>query len=96
MPITKLYDTWMKKIMQLLPNERVTRVRNLAWLLAGIYESKSVHLSKVASKIPGKAMLLSTTRRLDRFLESSEFRVCDWYEPIVKGFWHKEPVKNIV
>jgi hypothetical protein len=78
MPITKLYDTWMNKIMQLLPNERVTRVRNLAWLLAGIYASKSVHLSKIASKLPGKAMLVSLTRRLDRFLENSEFRVRDW------------------
>jgi hypothetical protein len=78
MPITKLYDTWMNKIMQLLPNERVTRVRNLVWLLAGIYASKSVHLSKIASKLPGKAMLVSSTRRLDRFLENSEFRVRDW------------------
>ncbi len=30
MPITKLYNTWMNKITQLLPNEGVTRVRNLA------------------------------------------------------------------
>ena len=85
MPITKLYHTWMKKITQMLPKERVTRVQNLAWLLAGIFESKSVHLSKVASKIPGQAMLVSMTRRLDRFLENPEFRVRDWYEPIVKG-----------
>jgi len=84
MPITRLYHTWMNKILQLLPGERITRVRNLAWLLAGIYQSKSVHLSKVASKIPGKAMLVSITRRLDRFLESPDFRVRDWYEPIVK------------
>lgn len=84
MPITKLYHTWVQKITQLLPNERITRVQNLAWLLTGIYASKSVHLSKVASQIPGKAMLLSITRRLDRFLENPEFRVRDWYEPIVK------------
>jgi len=85
MPIAKLYHTWMNKITQLLPNERITRRQNLAWLLAGIFQSKSVHLSKVASKIPGKAMLVSITRRLDRFLENSEFRVRDWYEPIAKG-----------
>lgn len=84
MPITKLYHTWVKKITQLLPNERITRVQNLAWLLTGIYASKSVHLSKVASKIPGTAMLLSITRRLDRFLENPAFRVRDGYEPIVK------------
>jgi len=85
MPITKLYHTWKNKFTQLLPNERVTRVRNLAWLVAGIFASKSVHLSKVASKLPGTAMLVSSTRRLDRFLESPAFRVRDWYEPIVKG-----------
>ena len=85
MPITNLYHTWMNKITQLLPDERITRVRNLAWLMAGIFESKSVHLSKVASKIPGTAMLVSITRRLDRFLEGSDFRVRDWYEPILKG-----------
>jgi hypothetical protein len=34
-------------------------VQNLSWLLAGIYASKSVHLSKVASKIPGKTLLVS-------------------------------------
>lgn len=84
MPITKLYHTWMQKINQLLPNARITRVRNLAWLLTGIFMSKSVHLSKVASKIPGRARLISITRRLDRFLENAEFRVRDWYEPIAK------------
>ncbi len=84
MSITKLYHTWMAKIKQLIPNERITRVQNLAWLISGIYASKSVHLSKVASKIPGKALLVSTTRRLDRFLENKDFRVRDWYEPIAK------------
>jgi Transposase DDE domain len=84
MPITKLYHTWMNKITQLFPKERVTRRQNLAWLLAGVFQSKSVHLSKVASKIPGPATLNSTTRRLDRFLENPAFRVRDWYEPIMK------------
>jgi hypothetical protein len=84
MPITKLYHTWMNKITQLFPKERVTRRQNLAWLLAGVFQSKSVHLSKVASKIPGPATLNSITRRLDRFLENPAFRVRDWYEPIMK------------
>jgi hypothetical protein len=85
MSITNLYNTWMAKITQMFPGERITRLRVLAWMLAGIFESKSVHLSKIASKIPGTAMLVSVTRRLDRFLECPAFRVRDWYEPIVKG-----------
>ncbi len=34
-------------------------------MLAGIFESKSVQLSNIASKIPGTAMLVSVTRRLE-------------------------------
>lgn len=83
MSITNLYNTWMAKITQMFPEERITRLRVMAWMLAGIFESKSVHLSKIASKIPGKATLVSVTRRLDRFLECGAFRVREWYEPTV-------------
>ena len=79
-----LYHNWLKKIMQQFPEERITRQKNLAHMLAGIFASKSVHLSKIASKIPGAASLTSITRRLDRFLENPAFRVRDWYEPIVR------------
>ncbi len=84
MATNQLYHTWLKKIMQLLPEERITRVRNLAWLMTGIFLSHSVHLSRIASKLPGEAFLPSITRRLDRFLENSAVRVRDWYEPVVK------------
>lgn len=84
MATNQLYHTWVKKIMQLLPNERKTRIQNLAWLVTGIFLSHSVHLSRVSSKLPGAAVLTSVTRRLDRFLENAAFRVRDWYEPIVR------------
>lgn len=80
----KLYHKWLKKSSELIPNLRKTRLQNLAFLLVGIFESKSVHLSKIACKMGGKANLTSATRRLDRFLENPAFRVRDWYEPIVK------------
>ena len=84
MSINLLYNTWIKKMMQLFPNERKTRLRNMVWLITGIYLSRSVHLSLIACKLPGQATLNSLTRRLDRFLENSAVRVRDWYEPIVK------------
>lgn len=82
MSVNHLYHTWFKKIEQLRPGERVTRLRNLAWLLVGIYKSRSVHLSKVALKIPGGAKTLSITRRLSRFLCNPAIRVRKWYEPV--------------
>jgi hypothetical protein len=84
MTTNHLYHTWQKKIMQLFPDERITRVRNLAWLITGIYLARSVHLSHIASKVTAKAALGSVTRRLDRFLENSAVRVRAWYEPLVK------------
>jgi len=59
-------------------------MRTLAWLIVGIYQSKSVHLSKIAGKIPGQAKLLSLTRRLCRFLANPAIRVRKLYVPIVR------------
>lgn len=85
MSINRLYSTWFAQIEQLRPEERITRQRTLTWLLVGIYQSKSVYLSKIAMKIPGKANLVSITRRLSRFLSNPKVRVREWYEPIARG-----------
>jgi hypothetical protein len=82
MRINQLYHNWIKQILQLRPDERITRTRNMAWLIAGIFESKSVSLSKIAMKIPGSAVLVSMTRRISRFLDNPAIRVREWYEPI--------------
>jgi hypothetical protein len=60
------------------------RLRNFAWLMTGIYQRKSVHLSKIAVKIPGDVKLRSIVRRLSRFLGNPAIRVREWYEPITK------------
>jgi len=82
MPLTKLYHIWKKKLAELRPQERVTRLRNFSWLLVGLYTSRSVHQSKIAAKIPGQACLPSRTRRLARLLDNPAFRVREWYHPL--------------
>jgi len=72
-------------LRELRPDERITRVRNFSWLLVGIYESRSVHLSKVADKIPGTACLPSVTRRMRRLLDNPAIQVREWYEPLAKS-----------
>ena len=86
MPITQLYHTWVQRILELHPDERMTRVRNFAWLMIGIYESRSVYLSRIAGKIPGQAKLVSVTRRLSRFLDNPAVHVCHWYEPMARDW----------
>jgi hypothetical protein len=82
MPTTKLYDTFFTRLRQLRPQERVTRLRNLAWMMSGIFLSKSVHLSKIAMKIPSDTVQLSIVQRLHRFLDNPSFHVRSWYEPL--------------
>jgi hypothetical protein len=86
MPINKLHHTWIMKIRQLQPKERITRIRNFAWLLVGIQQSRSVYLHRIAGKIPGKAKLLSFTQRLSRLLANPAIDVRTWYEPIARSW----------
>jgi hypothetical protein len=41
MPINQLYDTWMRRICELRPGQRITQTRNFVWLMIGIYQSRS-------------------------------------------------------
>lgn len=85
MPIRELYHICWKKMTGLRPGERITRIRNFSWLLSGLYASRSVHLSKVAEKIPGTACLPSLTRRIRRLLDNPAIRVREWYEPVARS-----------
>jgi len=76
----RLYHTWIDQIRQLCPQARKALIHNFTWLLVGIYLSGSVHLSKVANKIPGHAKLHSTVQRLRRLLQSA-ICVRKWYGP---------------
>jgi len=84
MPTNRLYDTWIQQIRKLRPGQRITQVRNFVWLMIGIYESRSVYLSRIAGKIPGKAKLPSVVQRLGRFLDNPAIQVREWYEPIAR------------
>src|SRR4051794_35866277 len=86
MPINQLHRTLQRLLLQLRPAERITRVRNWSRLLVGLCLSRSVHLSKIANKIPTtQATLPSATRRLSRLLENAAIRVRAWYEPIARS-----------
>lgn len=86
MSINRLYDTWFTRISQLRVKERRTRARNMTWFIIGIFLSGSVHLSKVAGKIPFGVKLLSGARRLERFLDNPAVRVREWYDSTARDW----------
>jgi len=86
MSINQLYSIWRQRILQLRPKERITRVRNLAWLITAIFHGRSVQLNPIATKIPARVNLLSVVRRLSRFLDNPAVRVREWYAPIARDW----------
>ena len=84
MAIVQTYNTFHQQIRQMLPVKHVSRLRNLAWLMTGIYSSRSVHLSHIANQMLGRTKRRSRTRRISRFLHNSHVRVRCWYEPVAE------------
>ena len=82
MAVTQIYHSLSVKIRHLIVTGHVYRERNLAWMMVGIYLSKSVHLSKIANKLPGTAQRESRVQRFRRFLKNASVRVRDWYRPV--------------
>ena len=92
MSINRLNNTWKRRIMEIAPRLRKTQTRGLSWLIAGIYQSRSVKLSSVAGKIPGMTQLLSKVKRLSRLLCNKAINVKAIYNPLASK-WLKSQAK---
>lgn len=82
MAIAQLHHTLSERVKVLLPDERVTRVRTLVWLLCGLVNSGSVHLAAIGGYIPGTSTQLSKVRKLARWLDNRHVCVRSWYKPV--------------
>ena len=84
MTTNQLYHTLMQQIEQIIPKERITRKRVLAWLMTGLFLGRNPHAARLGNKIPGQAKKPSKAERLRRWLNNKAVRVRDWYEPIAR------------
>lgn len=80
----RIYNKVLRQIRQWLPDERITRQRNMALLIIGLFLSEAIHLSQIASTwpLPGKAP--SLVNRLRRFLDNPRVAVKTWYRPVAE------------
>lgn len=79
-----LYRTWHRPLAQLVPDQCPSRLRNLTWLIVGLYLAMNVHLSAIVRKWPMAAKNRSLTKRVERFLDNPAVRVRAWYEPVAR------------
>ena len=101
MSTNRSYHTWEAEIRELRPEEHARRRHIFVWFLAGLFLSRSVHLSYVAKKIPGQATQTSKKRRLRRLLANPALQVRSWYRAVAKRLLqeiqaHDLPVRLVV
>ncbi|RMH41450.1 MAG: IS4 family transposase [Gammaproteobacteria bacterium] len=84
MTTNQLYHTLMQQIEQIIPTERITRKRVLAWLMTCLFLGRNSHAARLGNKIPGQAQKTSKAERLRRWLSNKAVRVRDWYEPVAR------------
>jgi hypothetical protein len=81
----RLYHTMVGQISKWLPSERITRVRNLALFLTGLYLGRKVHLSLIAEEWHLSGKTPSLVNRLRRFLDNPKVSVRDYYQPVAES-----------
>lgn len=94
-----LYSKVKEQICQWQPKERVTRQRNMALFIVGLFLSQAVHLSMIVRKWPSRSKELSLVNRLRRFVDNAQVNVRDWYEPIagdLLAYCAKERIRLII
>ena len=80
----QMYHKTLSQLCQWLPQERITRLRNMALLMIGLQMSGAIHLALIARKWPLAGKLPSLTNRVRRFLNNERVNVRHWYEPMAK------------
>lgn len=80
----QLYSSWHRVLVQTIPDRCPSRLKNLTWLVVGLYLAMNVQLNAIVRKWPLTAKNASLTRRLERFLDNPAYRVRDWYEPVAR------------
>lgn len=80
----QIYHRVLNQLCQWLPGERITRKRNMALLVMGLYLSRAVHLSMVVRNWPSRSKEPSLVNRLRRFLDNRQVDVRSWYHPLAQ------------
>jgi hypothetical protein len=80
----RLYHTVLRQVNEWMPKERITRQRNMALLVMGVFLARSIHISHIVRKWPSASKEPSLVNRLRRFLDNTHVAPSEWYRPIAQ------------
>jgi hypothetical protein len=79
----RLLHEWIAQLHALLPEERITRCRALALFALGMGWAGTVRVNRIAAALPLGVRVLSTERRLRRFLANPAVSVETLWRPLL-------------
>ena len=83
-PITSLYSILHGQVLPLAGDLLDSQLANLVRLMEGLFEGRSVHLSRIASNLTARATNGSVVAQLNRFLGNGKVDVRALYEPMAR------------
>ncbi len=90
-----LYARLFKVLRAAHPEIRVTRIANWVWVVVGLIQARSVHLSQIAQHLPSEAQAAGRLSQVRRWLANKFINVETFYEPLLQTVlqhWVNKPV----
>ena len=78
-----LYIRLFEKLREFHSDEHLRRISNWAWIVVGLIQSHSVHLSEIAQHIPSDAEAPGWIAQIRRWLANKFIKVADFYRPLI-------------
>jgi hypothetical protein len=95
----EVYTQIATKLESIHPGLHWRRLANWIWIIVGLVQSQSVHLSQIALHIPGPAEEAGRIARIRRWLANQAIQPRELYDPIigkVLGAWRGREVTIIL
>ncbi len=78
-----LYTRLFEKLREFHSDEHLRRIKNWAWIVVGLIQSHSVHLSEIAQHIPSEAEAPGRIAQVRRWLANKFVKVAEFYRPLI-------------
>jgi hypothetical protein len=79
-----LYIRLFEKLREFHSEEHLRRIKNWAWIVVGLIQSHSVHLSEIAQHLPSDAEAPGRIAQVRRWLANKFIKVAEFYRPLIK------------
>lgn len=93
----ELYNQLSKKLRELVSVKNSKQVTNWIWIVVGMLQSESCHLSQIANNLPMQSKATSRVTLLRRWLMNSHVKVWSFYKKVLEHvFAHWTSVSAII